>query len=246
MLLPVLGFLNIFFMRYSLVADHWQYFAIIGPIALVAAMIRKPLAAAALLLMLGVLTWRQCGMYASAETLWRTTVDRNPNCWLAQNSLGNILDEKGGADEAFAHFQKAVELKADYAEAQNNLGNALQRRGQWDAAIFHFQKALDLNPSDPAFQNNLAWLLAICPEAALRDGRRAVELAEKANASAGGRNPIILRTLAAAFGEVGRFNEAIDSDQKARELARAAGREDMVEQINLELTRYRANQPLHD
>src|SRR5208337_3760621 len=95
MLLPVLGFLNIYFMRYSLVADHWQYFAIIGPIALAAAIIRKPVLAAALLLALGALTWKQCGMYANVETLWQTTLRLNPDCWLAHNNLGHSFFQQG-------------------------------------------------------------------------------------------------------------------------------------------------------
>ncbi len=88
MLLPVLGFVNIYFMRYSLVADHWQYFAIIGPIVLAAAWIKKPVVAALLVLVLSILTWRQCRIYANEEALWRATLRLNPQCWLAHGNLG--------------------------------------------------------------------------------------------------------------------------------------------------------------
>ena len=108
MLSPVLGFLNIYFMRFSLVSDHWQYFAIIGPIALVAGAVtragealrgaNRPLGVAlsgALILALGVLTWKQSHIYADQEALWRDTIAKNPACWMAHNNLGNVLGDKG-------------------------------------------------------------------------------------------------------------------------------------------------------
>src|ERR1019366_7173417 len=96
MLLPVLGFVNIYFMRYSLVADHWQYFAIIGPIALAAAGLTlacglagrgrawlAPALGGALVLALGVLTWREALTYTNLKALWTATVERNPSAGIA-------------------------------------------------------------------------------------------------------------------------------------------------------------------
>src|SRR6185369_45308 len=93
MLLPVLGFVNIYFMKYSLVADHWQYFAIIAVIVLVVIGLQiglerwtaktQLLAQAAVLGVLMVLTWRQTLMYANIDTLWRTTLAINPRSYLA-------------------------------------------------------------------------------------------------------------------------------------------------------------------
>ena len=105
MLLPVLGFINIAFMRHSLVADHWQYFSIMGPVALAAAGIatvsgRKPwllpTIGGTLLLALGGLTWRQCGIYADSEILWQTTLARNPNCYLAITTSAMPCSPRGG------------------------------------------------------------------------------------------------------------------------------------------------------
>ena len=77
----------------------------------------------ALVAVLAVLSWRQSRMYADIETLYRTTIDRNPDCWMAHNNLGNALADRGQVDEAIAHYQKALEIKPDYAEAHNNLGD---------------------------------------------------------------------------------------------------------------------------
>jgi tetratricopeptide (TPR) repeat protein len=155
MLLPILGFLNIYFMRYSLVADHWQYFAIIGPIALAGAVIRKPVVAAALLIILGALTWRQCEMYANIETLWRATIRLNPGCAMAHGNLGNELAEKGHLDEAVVQIQKALEINPDDPEMHRNLAIAFSKQGRMDDAIAQYQKTLELQPNDEEAHVNL-------------------------------------------------------------------------------------------
>jgi len=175
LLLPVLGFLNIYFMRYSLVADHWQYFSILGPITLAGGGIttalgkwrsEKPLLGlvlcGALVLVLGGLTWRQSGMYRDKETLWRKTIDRNPNCALAYNNFGTLLFSNGQADEAIPYFQKALGIQPDYAMARLNLGDALLHKGQVSEAIACFQKVLEIQPPEAAPRamayNNLGWI----------------------------------------------------------------------------------------
>ena len=173
MLLPVLGFIDIYFMRFSLVADHWQYFAIIGPIALVAAALtaagerlgrgKAGLGVAvggALLLVLGVLTWKQAAIYADEETVWRDTLAKNPACWLAHGDLGIALGMKGQTDEAISQYQQALRLKPDYAEAYNNLGIAFYQQGRADEAILQFQEAIRLTPDYADAHDNLGNALA--------------------------------------------------------------------------------------
>ena len=118
---PALGFFNAYPFRYSFVADHFQYLAMIGPLTLAAAGIDKlfrrlrdgrefwePKFCGTLLLVLGGLTWYQCGIYADGETLWRATLARNPDCWTACNNLGFILTRKGEVGEAMAHSNRPV------------------------------------------------------------------------------------------------------------------------------------------
>jgi tetratricopeptide (TPR) repeat protein len=164
MLLPVLGFLNISYFVYSLVADHWQYFAITGIIALMAAGItkvldlfpgEKVLLCGVLLLVLGGLTWRQAKIYRDSETLWQTTLEQNPNCAVAHNGLGNALLQKGAVDEAITQFQQALQINPDYAQVHYDLGNALLQEGEVDKAITQFQQALEINPDYAEADNNL-------------------------------------------------------------------------------------------
>ena len=165
---PVLGFIMLWTFRYTFVADHYQYLACLGPLALAAAGIEwglgwvawrtpllKPIGCAVLLTILGVCTWFQCGEYADAETLWRATLARNPGSWLAYNDLGNVLGRKGEVEEAIAQFQKALDLQPNYARAHVNLGILLGRKGQVEEAIAQFRKALDIEPNSPEAHNNL-------------------------------------------------------------------------------------------
>jgi protein O-mannosyl-transferase len=427
-LFPALGFFNVYPFRYSLVADHFQYLASLGPLTLAAAGISaltgffrkslpflEPILCATLLLVLGTLSWKQCGMYTNNETLWQKTYRLNPDSWMAHNyfglkflergqldeavfqfqkaleikpdfvdghdNLGVALMQEGRADESILQFQKALEIKPgyadaynslgtallqkgkveeaitnyqealrlkpdyadahfnwglalfnqkkmdeaitqyqealriepDYAAAHNNLGNILRQQGKLDEAIVHFRKALQANPEsakahvnlgiallqkgeiqeaashfqkaleikpndadahyylgnilrqagsakeaiahfqealqiqpgNPLVENNLAWLLATSPEASLRDGARAVELAQHAKTLLGGENAVVLHTLAAALAEAGRFSEAAETAQSALSQAETQSNTGLAAQIQSELKLYQAGSPFH-
>jgi len=169
-LFPVLGFMNAYGMRFSFVWDHWVYLSSLGLIAMGASAIvqivgrfwRSELVwrfAAVLLPLLAILTWRQSEMYGDSETLWRATIVRNPNAWLAYNNLGVVLTQKD-VDGAIAQYRKALEIKPDYAEAHLNLGNILAARGQADEAIAQFRMALEFDPDNVKAHNNLGHVLA--------------------------------------------------------------------------------------
>ena len=86
-------------------------------------------------------------MYADIEALWRTTLERNPACWMAHNNLGVVLLQKGKINEAIAHYRTALEMQPDYSDAAYNLGNTLLQNGEIDGAIWYFQEALKISPS---------------------------------------------------------------------------------------------------
>jgi len=124
-LFPMLGFFPLYTFVYSLVADHYQYVASIGPIVLFGAAASRVLRswkndkrilmllAGLILLELGVLSWRQSRIYANEQTLWQDTLRKNPNSWLALSHICDILCEHGKFDEAQAYIERAIEL-ADY------------------------------------------------------------------------------------------------------------------------------------
>jgi len=169
LLFPVLGFFNVYFFRYSYVGDHFQYLASMGPLALAGAGIatalgsRKnarsllpPALGATLLLFLGLLTWRQSPAYADITTLWQTTIARNPDCWMAMDNLGLVLEQTGKVPEAIAQFRQALRIKPDFADAHNDLGQALIQAGQLAEAVGRLKEAVRIDPDYVLAHNNLA------------------------------------------------------------------------------------------
>jgi tetratricopeptide (TPR) repeat protein len=152
-------------------ADHFQYLAWLGPLALAAAglltvvgvVLRRksffdPALCIAMVLAVGALSWRW--RYGEVETLWQNIIACDPNCCLAYKNLGNALLQTGQEDKALTCFQKVVEIEPDDASARFNIGNILSKNGRVDEAIIHLQKAVELQPDDPIPHNNLGYVLA--------------------------------------------------------------------------------------
>jgi Flp pilus assembly protein TadD len=426
---PVLGFIMLATFQYSFVADHYQYVASIGLLALAAAGITtvlgpcrkgkpwlEPVLGGMLLAVLGGLTWRQTAVYRDSQTLWRDTLAKNPDSWIAHDNLGAGLLAAGRPAEAADHFRKSIELHPDgivahndysavlkqsgrleeaetearkaielgsalvaphinlveillrqgrlneaveeyksilqlvpasepgrigladtlcllgrsdeavscyrevlgddpnntevrtklgralieqgdfagaeselssvlqtdpqQAKAIDGLGYALARQGRLEEARTRFLESMQLDPKDPYPHfhyamslsaqrqarealmeyrkalaldpqlslacNNLAWMLATHPDPQIRNGREAVELGERACRLTNNEQPFYLGTLAAAYAEAGRFNDAIAAAEKARDLARKAGMERVVERNEQLLELYRAGRPYHE
>jgi Flp pilus assembly protein TadD len=319
--------LVLFMTRYSFVSDHWQYFGCMSVIALAAAGISRgldmiegtgqfinPLIYGVLMLGLTVLSWRQAGIYTNKETLWRDTLSKNPDCWLAHNNLGVFLKNHGHIEEAMNHYRKAILISPGYFESLNNLGVALAEKGQFDEAIENYRKAVQINPiyfeafnnlgvalaakgrSDEAIDNyrraiqikpnfpgalinlgvalaargqfdeainnyrlalqinsdslgalnNLAWTLATAPDSKLRDGAEAVDLAERACELSHYSEPSFIGTLAAAYAEAGRFEDAVTAAEKAHDLALALGRQKQALKNQELLQLFKNHQPYRE
>ncbi|MGB8805110.1 MAG: tetratricopeptide repeat protein, partial [Chthoniobacterales bacterium] len=256
---PVLGFIMLFTFRYTFVADHYQYLACIGPIALASAgmvslsdkftQCRAVIVSAAVLIVasLATLTWRQAATYTDIETLWRTTLARNPECWMAHTNIGLVLFQKGQIDDAIAHYRSALQMQPDWWDAEYNLGTALLAKGQIDEAILHCEKAVSMRPTDPDAQVSLGNILlqkgrideaiphyqkaiTVRPDYFLARyglGHALLEKGDLDSAIQVCRSALLLRpldadchtTLAIALEEKGNRGEAIQHYQKALELA---------------------------
>ena len=136
-LFPALGFFNVYPMRYSFVADHFQYLSCIGIIVVFASGVDKLIGektsqtafilVAGLLFFLGTLTWNKGPVYKDPFSLWNDTIRKNPVSWMAHNNFGNALLEKERISEAITHYKTAIKLKPDSTEARHNLKIALLR-----------------------------------------------------------------------------------------------------------------------
>jgi tetratricopeptide (TPR) repeat protein len=147
---PLIGFIPLYTFRYSYVADHYQYAASIGLLALAAAgLSRLPRwVNAGLIGALGILTWSQAAIYHDQKILWEDTLKKNPASWMAQNNLGLALQNTGDPKAAASHYAQAAAMKPDYAPARYNLGTTLFALHQTNAALARLQEALALAPQD--------------------------------------------------------------------------------------------------
>ena len=185
-----------------------------------------------------------------AVTHFQKVLELEPNEPLAAGradvGLGGIFLQRGQLDEAIAYLEKGLALDPKDAPAYNVLGNALHRKGRLRDAIGEYEQALRLCPQSLSIENNLAWMLATCSDASLRDGRQALVLAEDANRLAGGASPRILRSLAAAYAENGKFPIAAKTARRALSLAIREGESPFTTALRNEIALYDAALPYHE
>ncbi len=228
-LMPALGFVNVYPMQFSFVADHFQYLASLGMIVLFAALLtgrnrgsrrrlRRPpgttqrsvtwgflrrLSAATILCVLASLTWRQGRIYEDLETLWRHTLANNPSAWLAQYNLGNLLARRGETEEAIDRYRKAIRLRPAYPEAHHNLGLTLMSQGKVDEALACYAQTLRLQPEHAGAHNSLgiALLAQGRIDEAIERFRRTLQIKPE--------YPEALLNLGIAMERMGKRDEAI-------------------------------------
>jgi tetratricopeptide (TPR) repeat protein len=188
----------------------------------------------------------QQGRLDEAADQFRDALATDPTLAPAHIGLGAILLDKGRIADAVAQYRDAVQIDPTYQIAQSNLGIALLRLGNPAEALDHMERALALQPGNPHTQNALAWMLAATLPPALRDGLRAVQLATEATQATGGDQPVTLRTLAAAYAQAGQFPAAIETAQKALELAVAQANTALADLLRREIKLYQAGRQYQD
>jgi tetratricopeptide (TPR) repeat protein len=142
--------------------------------------------------------------------------------------------------------QTGPQIDPVFSEAQSRIANNLCQQGDFAGAVASYRLALQSHSDLPELNNNLAWLLATCPDAHIRDGAQAVGYAERACALTHYAVTPMVGTLAAAFAEAGRFDDAIAMAQKACALASAAGEQSLLQKNQELLVLYQKHQPYHE
>jgi protein O-mannosyl-transferase len=177
---PLLGFIPLYTFRYTYVADHYQYVASIGLLALAAAGLQKlpRLFSVIVMLALATLTWKQAHVYHDQKSLWEDTFAKNPNSWMAENNLGTVLKDQGEFSKAIECYNKAIVLKPDFAPAHYNLGIVLFKSHQTNEAMDQFREAIRLDTSDARGFYNYAMALNRTGQRdqAILQGEKAVSL----------------------------------------------------------------------
>jgi tetratricopeptide (TPR) repeat protein len=225
-LVPAMGFFNVYAMRYSWVADHFAYQALavfaactvcaaaswIAPLGIVPRRIAAALGLA-VLAVLASRTHAQSRSYRNEETLWRDTLERSPSCFMCETNYGNWLMEKGREAEAVPHLEKSLSLKPDNVPALLNLARIEEQGGRLDAATDHLRAALRIAPQDTTVLINLATV-------STKSGRidEAIASYEEALRLGASESPIAHNGLGAALMQRGRVTEAIEQFREALRL----------------------------
>jgi len=166
-----------------------------------------------------------------------------PDQPLIECDLGNALYRAGRWEDAVAQYKKAISGDPSYADAYYDLGVAQFDAKQCRDARASVEQALAITPASPRMRAKLAWILAAAPDPSVRDGAKAVQIATGLSEERGGKDPLILRTLAAACAQDGQFGEAIRVARRALELSDAANIAPLSDALRREIGLYEAGQP---
>jgi protein O-mannosyl-transferase len=168
-----------------------------------------------------------------------------PNYAAAHYDLGNCYVQSGNLELAIKEYEAALRFLPQNPQMHNNLGFALSQAGKTREAIAQWEEALRLQSTNIEVMGNLAWVLSTSPDQSIRNGQHALDLAQHAEHLSEG-NPKVLRVLAAAYAETGKFPEAVDTAQRGLEVADKQGDASLAETLQSELALYRSHTPLHE
>ena len=185
------------------------------------------------------------GKPAEAEEQFQAALRIKPKDAEIRRSYAAALAEQGRQAEAVAQFREALRLRPD-TETRLQLATLFVQSGNPREAVAEYCEVLLSRPDQPEALNNIAWLLATCADATVRNGAEAVRLAEHACRLSGNVQPRALGTLAVAYAEAGRFPEAVETAQKAVAAAKAGGNDQLAAMSEQLLNLFRSGKPYHE
>jgi tetratricopeptide (TPR) repeat protein len=183
------------------------------------------------------------GRFTEAEEHLRIAVDADPLFAEAQANLGVALCAQARFDEGIAHLKRAIAIRPDYAAAYRNLGEAYAAQGRLGDAVALYLRGAELQPEAVEILNRAAWILATATDDDLRNGGKALELAERAVRLTTRQDVISLDSLGAALAEVGRFETAVETTGEALSLASRQNDRAIVPELGYRLKLYHAGKP---
>jgi tetratricopeptide (TPR) repeat protein len=194
--------------------------------------------------------WLRVGMVlteqrkpAQAIPYYQNAIQLAPGWPEPRRRLALALLSMGRKDDARTVYMTLPELMPNTADGHRDLADMFAEGQQPAEAVQHYNEALRLKPEFPVVLNNLAFLRATCAQPEWRDGRQAVQLAERVCQESGNKNPEFLSTLAAAYAEAERFGEAVKWIQKAQAVAKASGATNSLPRYSQMLEQFQTGKP---
>jgi protein O-mannosyl-transferase len=177
---------------------------------------------------------------------FQRALELQPNYPDAHYNLGVILGRRNDLDGAIAQFRTILSIAPNDPASNAALADVLARKGLFREAIAHYEIVLESDPNSVFALNNLSWLLSTNPDASVRNGPRAVELALRLNRITNQTSPSVLRTLAAAYAEAGQFENAAAGAHAAADLAHVQSQHSLAARLEWESDLYRRHLPWRD
>lgn len=188
----------------------------------------------------------QANRLTEAETQYDKAVKLLPDDLQLRQGRALNLARLGKYPEAFREFEVCLTRQSRNPEFRANYAAVLIEAGELKRGIEQYEQALKIDPNQLSALNNLSWLLATNPDAQLRNGNRAVELGEQACKLTDWKVPVLMGTLAAAYAEAGRFDDAVATATKARDRALEQNQADVAKHNGELLKKYQSGQPIRD
>jgi tetratricopeptide (TPR) repeat protein len=183
------------------------------------------------------------GQTEAAITQYQKALEANPGFVEAMNNLSGIFFHEGRLDEAIQWLRKALDAKPDYQGAKRNLAVVEAEREKIIKTLAAWREKLRETPDSVTLLNDTAWMLATNPNASIRNGAQALELAQRAVTLTQGRNPEILGTLAAAYAETDQFSKAVQTARMAEASATQQGLDSLADLLRSCTRLYEARSP---
>ena len=254
-LVPVIGLVQV---GNQSLADRYSYIPLIGLFIMIAwtgkglvgrwhhARVELVVAVTVALSACLIVTRQQLRCWQNGETVWRHALAATEGNAYAYLGLGYALLDAGKVDEGVTELDKLFRIQPGFAEGHYRIAVAFYSQGRIRESLDQYRAALRCDPGSPLFLNNLAWLLATADDPSLRNGDEAVQLAGRACDLTHYHGPYYIGTLAAAYAEAGRFEDAVRTAEQARVLAIASGETELAERTLKLLEFYRAGRPYHE
>ncbi len=183
------------------------------------------------------------GNYDRAIADYNDAIRLKPDYVVAYNNRGLAYHQQGDDDKAIADETEAIRLNPHFLEAYNTRGVFYDHKGSYDKALADYNEAIRLKPDFVEAYINLASLLAVCPDARVRNGEKAVAYATKACELSEWKTPAYLSTLAAAYAEAGHFDDAV---KWQNEYLVSNSSKDDWDKARQRLTLYEGKKPYHE
>jgi tetratricopeptide (TPR) repeat protein len=190
--------------------------------------------------------YARMGLFSEATRHFSEVLRIKPDDPGIHYNLGQAFSNQGDWEKAVDHFELLLQATPNQARGHYQLGLNLERTGRISEALGHYRRALELEKDWAEVENQLAWALATHPGSQISNPGESLRMAQQACQHTENNNPSYLDTLAAVYASSGRFREALETAEKALNLALSSKQDLLAEEIKKRMELYKQGLPFHE